>query len=484
MKRALTFDDVLLVPNYSDILPKDVDIRTRLTRNIRINLPFISAAMDTVTESEMAKAMAREGGIGFIHKNMSIERQAMEVDKVKRTENGIISNPVTISPDTALKDALSIMKRYKISGIPVVDKDDLLIGIITNRDIRFEKNLSTPVAKLMTPKERLITAKEGITLDKAKEILHKNRIEKLPIVDDKGKIKGLITVKDIISIKEHPNASRDERGRLMVGAAVGVSDDTFERVEALANADVDVIVIDTAHGHTQKVIDKLTELRKMYPNLDIIAGNVATAEGCESLIKAGADAVKVGIGPGSICTTRVVAGVGVPQLSAILNTVGIAKSYDIPVIADGGIRYSGDVVKALAAGAESVMIGSIFAGTTEAPGETIIYNGRSFKSYRGMGSLGAMKEGSRDRYFQDETPTEKLVPEGIEGMVPYRGPLKDVLAQLIGGLRAGMGYCGARDLNALWKNARFVEVTSAGVKESHPHDVRITREAPNYRFGE
>ncbi|RKX53746.1 MAG: IMP dehydrogenase [Thermotoga sp.] len=484
MDKALTFDDVLLIPNYSNILPNQVDVKTRITRNINVNLPFISAAMDTVTEADMAKAMAREGGIGFIHKNMSIERQAMEVDRVKRTENGIISNPVTISPDTLLKDALAIMKRYRISGIPIVDKDDFLIGIITNRDIRFEKVLSTPVTKLMTPKEHLITAKEGITLDKAKEILHKNRIEKLPIVDDKGKIKGLITVKDIISIKEHPNASRDNRGRLMVGAAVGVGNDAFERVEALVNADVDVIAIDTAHGHTKKVIDNLVELRKMHPDLNIIAGNVATAEGCEALIKAGADAIKVGIGPGSICTTRVVAGIGVPQLSAILSTAGIARKYGIPVIADGGIRYSGDVVKALAAGAESVMIGSIFAGTEEAPGETIIYNGRSFKSYRGMGSLGAMKEGSRDRYFQDEIPIEKLVPEGIEGMVPYRGPLKDVLAQLVGGLKAGMGYCGARDLKELRGKAKFVEVTPAGVKESHPHDVRITREAPNYKFGE
>ncbi len=480
-KKAYTFDDVLLVPRYSEVLPSQVDTRTRLTREIKLNAPLLSAAMDTVTESRMAIAMAREGGIGIIHKNMTPDQQVSEVRRVKLTENGIIRDPVTISPDSTIQDAEKIMQIYKIGGLPVVDNEKFL-GLITNRDVRFESNMSRKVCELMTTFDKLITAPPSVTLDEAREILHAHRIEKLPIVDGK-KLVGLITIKDINAVIEFPNASRDERGRLLVGAAVGVSSDTDERVEALTKADVDVIVIDTAHGHSKGVIDTIKRVKLDHPNIQIIAGNIATAEATKALIEAGVDAVKVGVGPGSICTTRVIAGIGVPQFSAIMSCAKEASKYEIPVIADGGIRYSGDIVKALAAGALSVMMGSIFAGTEEAPGETIIYEGRKFKTYRGMGSLGAMKAGSSDRYFQENASPNKLVPEGVEGMVPYKGRVSEVFHQLMGGLKAGMGYCGAATILELQEKATFVEITPAGVKESHPHDVRITRESPNYSFG-
>lgn len=478
LEEALTFDDVLIVPQYSETLPSDTDVSTRLTRQIRLNIPLISAAMDTVTESELAKALAREGGIGIIHKNLSIKHQAHEVELVKRTENGVIENPVVIHPNDTVFNALKLMAEYKIGGFPVVDDDGYLVGLLTNRDVRFETDVSKKVKELMTPRQKLVVAQPGISLEKAKQILHNHRIEKLPIVDDKNKLIGLITIKDVLSVIEHPNAARDSKGRLIVGAAVGTSKDTLERVEALVKAGVDVIVVDTAHGHSKKVIQTLEKLKALYPNLPVIAGNVATAEATEALIKAGADAVKVGIGPGSICTTRIVAGIGMPQLSAIINCAQVARKYDIPVIADGGIRYSGDIVKALAAGAESVMLGSIFAGTEESPGETVLYQGRKYKVYRGMGSIGAMKSGSADRYFQSEN--KKFVPEGVEGMVPYKGFVKDVVYQLVGGLRSGMGYVGAKTLIDLQKRAKFVKVTTASIKESHPHDIIITKEPPNY----
>lgn len=477
-EEALTFDDVLLVPQYSEVLPADTDVSTRLTRQIRLNIPLISAAMDTVTESELAKALAREGGIGIIHKNLSIKEQAHQVEIVKRTENGVIENPVVIHPMDTVFNALKLMAEYKIGGFPVVDDEGYLVGLLTNRDVRFETDVSKKVKELMTPREKLIVAHPGISLEKAKEMLHQHRIEKLPIVDEKNKLLGLITIKDVLSVIEHPNAARDAKGRLIVGAAVGTSKDTFDRVEALIKAGVDVIVVDTAHGHSKKVIETVKKLKKLYPDLPIIAGNVATAEATEELIKAGADAVKIGIGPGSICTTRIVAGIGVPQLTAILQCANIAKKYDVPIIADGGIRYSGDIVKALAAGAESVMLGSIFAGTEESPGETVLYQGRKYKVYRGMGSIGAMKSGSADRYFQSEN--QKFVPEGVEGMVPYKGAVKDVVYQLVGGLRAGMGYIGAKNITELQKRAKFIRVTHASVKESHPHDIIITKEPPNY----
>ncbi len=479
VKEALTFDDVLLVPNYSEVLPTQVDVRTKLTKKITLNIPIMSAAMDTVTEAELAIAIAREGGIGIIHKNMSIEEQAEEVDRVKRSESGMIVKPVTVRPEQTIAEAEALMKKYKISGLPVVDEEGKLVGIITNRDIRFVKDFSKKIAEVMT-KENLKTVPVGTTLEEAKEILHKYKIEKLPVVDDKGYLKGLITIKDIEKKEKYPNACKDELGRLMVGAAIGVGTEALERAKALIEAGVDVIVIDTAHGHSKGVIEMVEKLKGLYPDVDVIAGNVATPEGTEALIKAGADAVKVGIGPGSICTTRIVAGVGVPQLTAVAECAEVADKYDISIIADGGIKFSGDIAKAIGAGARVVMIGSLFAGTKESPGELVLYQGRSYKVYRGMGSLGAMKKGSKDRYFQSEVEEKKLVPEGIEGMVPYRGPLADTIHQLVGGLRAGMGYCGAANIEEMRKKARFVRITSAGLKESHVHDVIITKEAPNY----
>ncbi len=478
---TLTFDDVLLVPQYSEVLPSDTDVSTRLTRQIRLNIPLVSAAMDTVTESELAKALAREGGIGIIHKNLPIKEQAHQVEIVKRTENGVIENPVVIHPNDTIFNALKLMAEYKIGGFPVVDDEGYLVGLLTNRDVRFESDVSKKVKELMTPREKLVVALPGISLERAKQVLHEHRIEKLPIVDDKNKLIGLITIKDVLSVMEHPNAARDSKGRLVVGAAVGTSKDTLERVDVLVKAGVDVIVVDTAHGHSKKVIETVKKIKKMYPDLPVIAGNVATSEAVEELIKAGADAVKVGIGPGSICTTRIVAGIGVPQLSAILQCAYVAKKYDVPIIADGGIRYSGDIVKALAAGAETVMLGSIFAGTEESPGETVLYQGRKYKVYRGMGSISAMKSGSADRYFQSDN--KKFVPEGVEGMVPYKGAVKDVVYQLIGGLRSGMGYVGAKNINELQKKAKFIKITNSSVKESHPHDIIITKEPPNYWSG-
>ena len=475
--RALTFEDVLLVPQYSNVLPKDVDLRTKFTRNVSLNIPLVSAAMDTVTEARAAIAIARLGGIGVIHKNMDIETQAKEVEKVKKSESGIIIDPVKVLPDSTIADALEIMKNFRISGVPVVDRHNKLLGILTNRDLRFEKNYSKKVKDLMTPMP-LITAKEGITLEEAEDILHENKIEKLPIIDNEGHLKGLITIKDIQKKKTYPNANKDEFGRLRVAAAVGVGNGV-ERAAALVGAGVDVIVVDSAHGHSQGILDVVKEIKKRF-EVDVVGGNVATAEATRALIEAGADAVKVGIGPGSICTTRIVAGVGVPQISAIDECAAEGAKHGVPIIADGGIKYSGDIAKALAVGASSVMIGSLLAGTEESPGETIMYQGRQYKAYRGMGSIGAMQKGSNDRYFQEGTAADKLVPEGIEGMVPYRGKIRDVVHQLIGGLRASMGYCGAKDIPTFWKNAEFVEITSAGLKESHVHDVTITKEAPNY----
>jgi IMP dehydrogenase len=476
---ALTFDDVLLVPSYSEVLPKEVDITSQLTRNIRLNAPIVSAAMDTVTESTLAIAIAREGGIGVIHKNMSIEDQAKQVKTVKRAENGMIYDPITIKPNANVGDALTLMKEYKIGGIPVVDGQHKLVGIVTNRDLRFEHEPGRPIREIMT-RENLVTTSQQTTLEMAADILQNYKIEKLPVVDDNYKLIGLITYKDITKAKDRPNACKDTMGRLRVAAAVGVTKDTIERIESLVKSDVDAIVIDTAHGHSLRVIETLKKAKKKFKNLDIIVGNIATAEAAVALVKAGADGVKVGIGPGSICTTRVIAGVGVPQLSAIFNVSGALKDSGVPVIADGGIRYSGDIVKAIAAGASSIMAGSLFAGVEESPGETIIYNGRKYKSYRGMGSIEAMQQGSGDRYFQDsEDDFLKLVPEGIVAQVPFKGSLSEVVYQMIGGLRAGMGYCGAGNITELM-NAKFVRVTSSGITESHPHDVNITREAPNY----
>lgn len=473
---GLTFDDVLLVPAKSSVLPRDVEIATHLTKNIKLNIPLVSAAMDTVTDSRMAIAMAREGGIGIIHKNMTIKQQATEVDRVKRSEHGMITDPIFLAPDRTIGEALKIMAQYRISGIPIT-VDGKLVGILTNRDLRFEKDYNKKIEQVMT-KENLVVGKEGVTLPEAKETLQKHKIEKLPIVDENFNLTGLITIKDIEKAIKFPRSAKDERGRLLVGAAVGVSQDTMERVAALVEAGVDVIIVDTAHGHSMGVIETVKKVRVQYPNVDLIAGNVATAEATIDLIEAGVDAVKVGIGPGSICTTRVIAGVGVPQLTAVYDCAKAAASYGIPVIADGGIKYSGDVVKALAAGASTVMLGSLLAGTEESPGEMEIYQGRSFKVYRGMGSIGAMKEGSKDRYFQENE--QKLVPEGIEGRVPYKGPLSEVVYQLIGGLRAGMGYCGTANIKELQTKSRFVRITGAGLKENHPHDVHITKEAPNY----
>jgi IMP dehydrogenase len=473
---GLTFDDVLLVPAKSEVLPRDVDISTYLTPKIKLNIPLMSAGMDTVTDSRMAIAMAREGGIGIIHKNMSIEQQAMEVDKVKRSEHGVITDPIFLHPDDKIQDCLDLMSRYRISGVPIT-VEGKLVGILTNRDLRFEKDYQQPIGDVMT-KENLVTAPVGTTLEHAKEILAHHRIEKLPLIDDEGYLKGLITIKDIEKARQYPNSAKDERGRLRVGAAVGVTTDTLERAEALYKAGADVIVLDTAHGHSLGVLQKIRELRDAFPDLQIIAGNVATAEATRALIEAGANAVKVGIGPGSICTTRVVAGIGVPQITAIMNCAEEANKHGIPIIGDGGIKFSGDIVKALAAGANTVMIGSLFAGTEESPGDTEIYQGRSFKVYRGMGSIAAMKAGSNDRYFQEKN--QKLVPEGIEGRVPYKGSVADTVYQMLGGLRAGMGYCGAKNLEALRRDSRFVRMTAAGLRESHPHDVTITKESPNY----
>jgi IMP dehydrogenase len=476
---GLTFDDVLLLPSKSDVLPRDVDISTKLTRNITLNMPIISAAMDTVTEANLAIAIAREGGLGIIHRAMSPQKQALEVDKVKKSEYGMIIEPITISPDALISEALELMERYRISGVPVTIKGKL-VGILTNRDLRFETNFKKKVSEVMT-KERLITAPVGTTLEKAKKLLHEYKIEKLPIVDDEFNLKGLITIKDIEKRKKYPNACKDMPGRLRVGAAVGVGEEALHRVELLVKADVDIIAIDTAHGHTKAVIETLKEIKKRF-DIDVIAGNVATSEGAEDLIKAGADAVKVGIGPGSICTTRMVAGAGVPQLTAIKNCYEVASKSNIPLIADGGVKYSGDITKALAAGAHCVMVGSLFAGTDESPGEIILYQGRSYKVYRGMGSLGAMEQGARDRYGQAGVEKEKLVPEGVEGRVPYKGPLSRSIHQLVGGLRSGMGYTGCSNLEELRKNARFIQITNAGLRESHVHDVIITKEAPNYRI--
>ncbi len=479
---ALTFDDVLLLPAASKVLPNEVDVRTKLTRSISMNIPLMSAAMDTVTEANTAISMAREGGVGIIHKNMSIERQAREVDKVKKSESGMIVDPVTMHPEQKISEVLEVMEQYRISGVPIVADGRKLVGIITNRDLRFETNLDQKVAGVMT-KENLVTASEGITLEESKILLHENRIEKLLVVNDAGDLLGLITIKDIMKIKQYPNACKDSLGRLRVGAAVGVGPDRDARVEALVNAGVDVIAVDSAHGHAQAVVDSVPAIKGQFPEIEIIAGNVATAEGAKTLAEAGADAIKVGVGPGSICTTRVVAGVGVPQITAVTECARVAKEYQLPIIADGGIKYSGDVVKALAVGAHSVMIGSIFAGTDESPGEMILYQGRSYKVYRGMGSLGAMKEGARDRYFQEDIEEDaKLVPEGIEGRVPYKGPLSSSVFQLIGGLRAGMGYVGCGTLDELRQKAKFIRITSAGLKESHVHDVIITKEAPNYQI--
>jgi IMP dehydrogenase len=477
---GLTYDDVLLVPDYSEVLPREVNTSSYFTRDIRLNTPIVSAAMDTVTEYQLAIAIAQEGGIGVLHKNMSIEDQASHVRKVKRSESGMITDPLTLSEKATIGDALALMAESKIGGIPVIDNNNKLVGIITNRDLRFEKNLKRSVTQVMTPAKKVITAPVGISLKKAEEILQDHKIEKLPIVDKNNKLVGLITYKDIIKIKVRPNAAKDTLGRLRCAAAVGVTFDTIERVDALVKANVDAIIIDTAHGHSKGVIEKLKEVKKKYKDLQVIVGNIATGNAALDLYKAGADAVKVGIGPGSICTTRIIAGVGVPQLSAILDVANALKGKNIPLIADGGIRFTGDVVKAIAAGAGTVMMGGMFAGVEESPGETIIFEGRQFKSYRGMGSLEAMEKGSKDRYFQDaEDDIKKLVPEGISGRVPYKGHLADVIYQILGGLRAGMGYCGAKDIKSL-QNAKFIRITAAGVKESHPHDVVITREAPNY----
>lgn len=475
---GLTFDDVLLIPGESEILPREVDISSNFTRNIRLNTPLVSAAMDTVTEARMAISMAREGGIGVIHKNMSIERQAKEVDRVKRSEHGVITDPISLTPDHKVKDALALMEHYHISGVPITVKGKL-VGIITNRDIRFEENYERPIAEVMT-KDNLVTAPVGTTLNEAMAILRRHKIEKLPLVDEEYNLKGLITIKDIEKTKKHPLASKDEKGRLRVAAAVGVGADTMARVEALVGAGVDAIVVDTAHGQARSVLETVRRIKAAFPDIELVAGNVATAEGARALCEAGVDAVKVGVGPGSICTTRVIAGIGVPQITAIIECARAAAPFGVPVIADGGIKYSGDVTKALAAGASTVMIGGLLAGTEESPGEIEIFQGRSFKSYRGMGSLAAMKEGSKDRYFQEEA--DKLVPEGIEGRVPYKGPVAETIFQLVGGLRAGMGYCGARNIPELQKKGRFIRITPAGLRESHPHDVMITKEAPNYRI--
>ena len=478
-EKGYTFDDVLLVPAYTEVLPRDVDISTRLSRNLRINVPVVSAAMDTVTEKHLASAIARQGGIGMVHKNMSVEEQADQVRSVKRSESGMIIDPVTLPLNAVVGEAMAAMENFKIGGIPIVDKGNKLLGILTNRDLRFETNMQRPVRELMSS-ENLVTAPMGTDLDQARQILQEHKIEKLPVVDSSGKLVGLITYRDIIKVKDFPLACKDQFGRLMVGAAVGISQDSMERIDELVRVQVDIICIDTAHGHSKGVLDFVRDVKRKYPDLQVITGNIATGEAAKALVDAGADSVKVGVGPGSICTTRVVAGVGVPQLSAIHNAYRAIGDTDVPIIADGGIRFTGDIVKAMAAGADCIMGGSLFAGVEEAPGETIIFEGRKFKIYRGMGSLSAMKLGSKDRYFQDvEDDVKKLVPEGIEGRVPYKGTVAEVMVQYIGGLRAGMGYCGAANTRAL-KGAKFVSISQAGVIESHPHNVTITKEAPNY----
>jgi IMP dehydrogenase len=481
LSEALTFDDVLLVPAHSRILPSEADVSSRLTRQIELNIPIVSAAMDTVTESELAIALAREGGIGIIHKNMTPAQQAAQVDRVKRSESGMIMDPITLSPEQPIREALRVMQHYHISGIPLV-KGRKLVGIITNRDLRFEDNLDHPIADLMTS-ENLITAAEGTTLEEAKHILQKHRIEKLLVVDSKGNLKGLITVKDIQKKANFPNACKDKHGRLRVGAAIGVGKQALERAEHLVKSNVDVIVIDTAHGHSQRVLDTVKQFKKNFPDISLIAGNIGTKEAANALVKYGADGVKVGIGPGSICTTRVVTGVGVPQISAIMEVAEALKGSGIPLVADGGVKFTGDIPKAIAAGADSIMNGSLFAGTTESPGETILWDGRQYKQIRGMGSLGAMMQGSKDRYFQDQvSEIEKFVPEGIEGRVPYRGPLGDTVFQMVGGLRSAMGYTGCKNIEELKTRAQFVRISIAGLRESHPHDVEITKESPNYRM--
>lgn len=477
---GLTYDDVLLLPDYSEVLPRDVNINSYFTKAIKLNTPIVSAAMDTVTEHTLAIAIAQEGGIGVLHKNMTIEEQANQVRKVKRSESGMIMDPVTMAETSTVGDAIALMTENKIGGIPILDKQNKLLGIVTSRDLRFEKDKKKAIVKVMTPFKKLITAQKGISLKEAEVILQEHKIEKLPLIDKAGKLIGLITYKDIIKIKVRPNACKDERGRLRVAAAVGVTADTMERVDALVSAGVDAVIIDTAHGHSKYVIEKLKEVKKKYKELQVVVGNIATGNAAIALVKAGADAVKVGIGPGSICTTRVIAGIGVPQLSAIMDVAQALKNTGVPIIADGGVRFTGDIVKAIAAGAATVMMGGMFAGTEESPGETIIFEGRKFKSYRGMGSLEAMQKGSKDRYFQDaEDDIKKLVPEGISGRVPYKGSLAEIVYQIIGGLRAGMGYTGSKDIKALQK-AKFIRITASGIRESHPHDVVVTREAPNY----
>tara|TARA_E500000081_G_scaffold155183_2_gene194878 strand:- start:1830 stop:3302 length:1473 start_codon:yes stop_codon:yes gene_type:complete len=477
---GLTYDDVLLVPAYSEILPREVSITSKFSRNIPLNVPIVSAAMDTVTESQMAIAMAREGGIGVLHKNMTISEQANKVQKVKRSESGMIIDPVTLPTTALVADAKKIMQEYRIGGIPIVDDHDVLIGIVTNRDLRFEKNEGRPIMEVMTS-EHLVTASEGISMAEAEEVLQAHKIEKLPVVDEANKLIGLITFRDITRVAISPQANKDAYGRLMVAAAVGVTPDVMDRVKALSDASVDAIVIDTAHGHSKGVVKVLKKIKKTFPKIDVVVGNIATSEAAAYLLEAGADGVKVGIGPGSICTTRIIAGVGYPQLSAVIEVSSVLKGTGVPLIADGGVRYTGDIVKAIAAGADCVMLGSLLAGTKESPGETVIYEGRKFKTYRGMGSVEAMKKGSKDRYFQDvEDDIKKLVPEGIVGRVPYKGDLNESIHQFVGGLRAGMGYCGAKDVPTLKQTARFVQITASGIKESHPHNVQITKEAPNY----
>jgi IMP dehydrogenase len=480
-KKALTFDDVLLVPAFSEVLPRDTSLETRLTRGIALNIPLVSAAMDTVTESRLAIAIAQEGGIGIVHKNLRPAEQAREVARVKRFESGMVRDPITVTPEMPVREVIEITRQHRISGLPVV-RGRQVVGIVTNRDLRFETRLDEPVSSIMTPRERLVTVKEGATLDEAKALMHRHRLERVLVVNDAFELRGLMTVKDILKRTEHPNASKDEFGKLRVGAAVGVGADTDERVESLVRAGVDVIVVDTAHGHSKGVLDRIRWVKRSFPQVEVIGGNIATAEAARALAQAGADGVKVGIGPGSICTTRIVAGVGVPQISAISDVASALEGSGIPLIADGGIRYSGDVAKALAAGAYSVMMGSMLAGTEEAPGEVILYQGRSYKSYRGMGSLGAMADGAADRYFQDSSANvDKLVPEGIEGRVPYKGSVLSILYQLCGGVRASMGYCGCRSVDEMRTKPSFVEITSAGMRESHVHDVQITKEAPNYQ---
>lgn len=478
VKEGLTFDDVLLIPAESDVLPNEVSIQTHLTKNIVLNTPILTAAMDTVTESKMAIAIAREGGIGVVHKNMPIEQQAEEVDKVKRSENGVISNPFFLSPEHTAKDADELMAKYKISGVPICESDGTLVGILTNRDLRFMQNYDVKIKEVMTPKDKLVTAVSGTTLEEAKAILMQYKVEKLPLIDSDGKLTGLVTIKDIEKSVKYPNTARDNNGRLLCAAALGVTADVLDRASALAEKQVDAFVLDSAHGHSKNILKNIAKVKATFPNISLIAGNIATAEGAKALIDAGADAVKVGIGPGSICTTRVVAGIGVPQISAVMDAYSVAKEYGIPIIADGGIKYSGDVTKAIAAGANVCMMGSIFAGCDESPGSFELYQGRKYKVYRGMGSISAMENGSKDRYFQSDA--KKLVPEGVEGRVAYKGYVEDTVFQLLGGLRAGMGYCGARTVEELKENGRFVKISAASLKESHPHDIQITKEAPNY----